>query len=696
MINLKQIIISLYLLFHFSQVVSQSNDIIELEREQQVATFDTTFYDKLNLDEVVVTATRTPKKLSQSPVITQVLTSKQIESRGMSDIKNLLQQEIPGLSFNHVGFGASINLQGLGGKHILFLIDGERLAGETGNNIDYNRLNLNNIERIEIVHGAGSALYGSQAMGGIVNIITKKSDKKIYASSTVKWTQPFETNYQKVDKDDWRYYFKRSVDRPNFNADVNVGGKWRNWSAQSVFSFKSGDAYRLFDIDSVVKYFPQYDTTVYMQRNSTATNVSGFQSRNYAQSIHFAPSRNLNFTLKGSYYTQNQYDLYSDNKHEYNTDMSGTFNTTYRFGGQSLMQMSVHTDTYSKLTNFELLDTGRILIYRNTITQPRILYTTTVGAKHTINTGLEFLSEDLFTDRFIYGKYESRYRHNVSYFVQDDWLLATRFSAIAGVRVDYDNAYGFNWSPKFALLYKLFPFTFRFNYAAGYRSPTLKELYMNWDHLGMFMIYGNKDLRPEYNNYLSISTEFVSDKFYALLMGYLNMFSDKIEGIWSNNQTELHYRNVKSDILSGLNANLRYNPVGKLFVHLSTNYLYPGKSRGVRLNSQSTLSGTIRTEFSIIAGHTTITCNLSGAIFGHKRYSVLETLMVNGVATEAYYRAYVPAYSLWNATIAIRLFSNATLTAGVDNLFNYRAKIINFNTYTGPGRNFFVSLNLHI
>ena len=95
---------------------------------------------EFKLDEVVVTATRTPKRLSQSPVITQVVTAQQIEDRGLSDIKSLLTQEIPGLVFNEVGFGTSINLQGLGGKHILFLVDGERMAGETGDNIDYQRL----------------------------------------------------------------------------------------------------------------------------------------------------------------------------------------------------------------------------------------------------------------------------------------------------------------------------------------------------------------------------------------------------------------------------------------------------------------------------------------------------------------------------------------------------------------------------
>ena len=85
-------------------------------KDDEVATHAAAGVKKFNLDEVVVTATRTPKRLMQTPVITQVITAAQIEDRGLTDIRNLLTQEIPGLAFNEVGFGTSINLQGLGGK----------------------------------------------------------------------------------------------------------------------------------------------------------------------------------------------------------------------------------------------------------------------------------------------------------------------------------------------------------------------------------------------------------------------------------------------------------------------------------------------------------------------------------------------------------------------------------------------------
>ena len=392
----------------------------------------------------------------------------------------------------------------------------------------------------------------------------------------------------------------------------------------------------------------------------------------------------------------NKFDLTPDNKHEYNTDLSATLTAAYRFNEHSDLQLTVYGDNYSKNNKLELFNGRKDLIYRHRIFQPRALYTVRVASKHFVNAGVEYLDETLYTDKFSSGSYETRRQQAVSVFVQDDWRISTHFSITGGIRSDYNNIYGYNLSPKVALLYKMFPFSFRFNYAAGYRSPSLKELYMNWDHFGMFWIYGNRNLRPEHNHYFSLSAEFVSERVYALSTGYINLFSNKIEGIWSANQTELHYRNISSATLAGINTNLRYNPFGKLFLHASANFLYPAKTGGVRLNTQSKLSGTMRAEYGLDLGRHHLAFNLSGTILGEKSYNVLKTIRINGTDTEAYYTAYVPAYSLWNAAATYRLSEQARLTVGINNLFNYSARIINFNTYTGVGRNLFAALALQL
>ena len=131
--------------------------------------------DSVALGTVVVTGTRTPKTLKDVPIVTRVITAADIEKRNAADIKDLLQQELPGMEFTFaMNQQTTLDMQGFGGNGVLFLVDGERMAGETMDNIDYSRIDLQSIERIEIVKGAASSLYGSAAVGGVINIISKQ------------------------------------------------------------------------------------------------------------------------------------------------------------------------------------------------------------------------------------------------------------------------------------------------------------------------------------------------------------------------------------------------------------------------------------------------------------------------------------------------------------------------------------------
>ncbi len=131
-------------------------------------------FRQYDLDEVVVTGTRTPKFLKDTPIQTRVITSADIAKLDATNVQDLLQQELPGVEFSYsMNQRTHLNFSGFGGQSILFLVDGERLAGETMDDVDFTRLTMDNVERIEIVKGAASALYGSSASGGVINIITK-------------------------------------------------------------------------------------------------------------------------------------------------------------------------------------------------------------------------------------------------------------------------------------------------------------------------------------------------------------------------------------------------------------------------------------------------------------------------------------------------------------------------------------------
>ena len=129
--------------------------------------------DLMNMETVVVTGTRTPRLLKESPILTRVITNLDIQRVDALNIGDLLESELPGIEFSYaMDQQVTLNMQGFGGNSVLFLVDGERIAGETLDNIDYNRLNLDNVQRVEIVKGAASSLYGSNAVGGVVNLIS--------------------------------------------------------------------------------------------------------------------------------------------------------------------------------------------------------------------------------------------------------------------------------------------------------------------------------------------------------------------------------------------------------------------------------------------------------------------------------------------------------------------------------------------
>ena len=128
---------------------------------QRVAA-QSTIRDSVELEPVVVTASHSPKALKDAPVVTRLITLHDIKITDATNIQDMLTQEIPGLEFGlAMTQETSLNMSGFGGNAVLFLIDGERMAGETMDNIDYSRMNLDNVGRIEIVKGASSALYGS-------------------------------------------------------------------------------------------------------------------------------------------------------------------------------------------------------------------------------------------------------------------------------------------------------------------------------------------------------------------------------------------------------------------------------------------------------------------------------------------------------------------------------------------------------
>ena len=126
-----------------------------------------------NINEVVVTGTRTEKRLAEAPVLTTVIGEREIEKAGSVSMLESLQDNIPGIVISPNAMGNNMRIKGLNSRYILMLVDGERLVSEgAGGNVNLDQIDVNNIERIEMINGAASALYGSNAVGAVINVIT--------------------------------------------------------------------------------------------------------------------------------------------------------------------------------------------------------------------------------------------------------------------------------------------------------------------------------------------------------------------------------------------------------------------------------------------------------------------------------------------------------------------------------------------
>ncbi len=650
--------------------------------------------DVFNLDQVVITATRTEKALKDAPVITQVITSKDMSNRGINNVKDVLQEDIPGLEFQRGGFGADIKMQGLEAKNILILIDGERMAGESGNNVDYSRLNADNVERVEIVKGAASALYGSQAMGGVINIITKNPRKKLEISIGSRWAEINEKNYHNLDPTDDKFRFKDNLDRLNLDHNASIGFNLKRVSGRTDFSTKSFDAYQLYDKVPMKKVFKNIDTTIDNALNPFPTGVNAYKDYSIQQKINIIINKKIKLDLKGSYYNHDEYDFVPDNTFQNFEDYTYGAKLNYAISNKYSLMASYHTDNYQKFDYYEKLDKKK-QNYLNQFINPKLLFFAEIGKYQQLTLGTEYLSDVLLSDKFSQDNLEEKASQTSVYFLQDDITVNKKINFIVGARTDIHSAFGAHFSPKLSGMYKYKNWAFRMNYAKGFRSPSLKELYMDWP-IAWFTIKGDKNLQPETNNYISASSEYTLDCLNISATVYQNYLKNKIDGKWNKGQTVYQYVNVSQAELSGLELLAKFKILKHFVVSGAYSFLYDKRPQGELVSSASPHSGNIKIAYQLVHRKYQLNVNLSSVFTGAKDYEVSEQISYRGENVEGIYPVHFDAYSIWKLAISQQFLNGINLTMGIDNLWNYTADVVSFNTSMSPGRRAFVSLKINI
>lgn len=646
--------------------------------------------DDLGINEVVVTGSRTARPIKMSPVTTQVLGGKALVDAGYSNLQQALQQETPGLNIQKVGFGNEISMQGLDARHVLFLMDGERMTGDMAGNLDYERFNLHAIDRVEIVKGASSTLYGSRAAGAVINLITKKTDKPLSIDAGIRYGQMNERNYKHPQPKDFLYMFEQNADRPNLQSWVSAGFKAGKFTSQTDVWYSESDAFYMYQAENDKKVYTKeanpflpHDITVVSNAVRPPMGIEGKEHITVSQKLYYNPNPNLSVLVYGSSFFMNTYDLIQDMTFSQARDWTAGTKVTYHVKDWFSVTGSLHADFYDRFKRHERID-KRQKDYESSIYQPRLTVTSNYFNGHSLILGMEHTSDELTSDRFSGNAnhdLKTRALKETEYFLQDEWTINPRWMISAGIRTNFSKAFGFMGMPKVAAKYSPDKhWSLRANYSMGYRSPSIKELFFNWDHLGMFMIRGNENMRPEKNNYFSLGAEYSNDRLFVSGTAYGNYFRDKIEGVWRiyDMQYNFEYTNLSQQRLLGLEVLARWSVLDCLTLNGTYSFVDVSKNKGIQVNTTSPHAATASMDYKYMKKYYRLNAVFSASYMGGKKFDVQDRVFVKeeNKSYDAYFRCDLPQYVLCNLSVSQTFWNKVKLTLGMDNLFNYIPKTL--------------------
>lgn len=465
----------------------------------------------VNLDQVVVTGTGTHQRLKNTPAPVEVITGFDIKKTGITDFQQAMTILVPSLSFSGGGaMGTYLMMNGLSNKYVLILINGRKLSGDITNNIDLSRIDLNRVKRIEILDGAASSLYGSDAIAGVINIITDEPKNIIQASSNTKYEE--------------YGMFTQSV---NLDLSNSKFGSYTSFKHdQSSGWQQSKDSYEKAK-DGTLTTIP-----------TLSQSSNGFHSNIINQRFTYSPSDKLSFYADGGYYWKltdrpgKQDDIdggftYDIHYESFKYGLGGRFKPNKK----AIITLDLINDNYNQ--NYKYIrDDKDFKVGDYNKTKKQKFYNAELKSifKFTENStsvfGVDYRSESL--DRPSANVDKSVY--TTSIYGQHEIKLWNHFTGIAGLRYDYHETAKGRITPKIALMYSVNNFNFRGTYSAGYRAPGLDELYYYlWkSSMGSTITIGDENLKPEKSNYYSLNAEYSTSRFSFSITGYLNYVDDMI------------------------------------------------------------------------------------------------------------------------------------------------------------------------
>lgn len=661
-----------------------------------------------SLEEVMVTtATKTEKNIEGVSASIIVITEEEIQKTGASTLDKILEK-VPSINAQYGRFPhpsasskASISLRGMGANGTLILVDGKRLSGETESPYEMTRITASMIERIEIVKGSMSTLYGSDAIGGVINIITKKVDKNVstldlkYGSNgdgdAVNKNVNF-TNRGSVDK--LRYKINTSIDdttpykvnksytqqaiNPSSGADLN-GNSLDNISENYDVTYK--DEATVKTIGTRLEYDFSDNFTAGLDLSYFTEDREG----QYLGNTSATSGGLITNTPVNSEDKNRRIDISSDFKYLINDDLS--MNTkVYR----SYYKKRNYTDplTFDGATNTKFSANVTIDTLESDLTY-------ILNDSNIITTGLEYRKEtrdsgainpDASSSEFI-----TKVVNYKSLFIQDEIEISDTLNAIVGTRYDNISNADNKITLQAGLVKEIAEDTsIRANYAQGYRTPDIAELYVVSMYYKGAKRYGSEvintiktesyDLKPEQSQTFELSLSNKYENLSSVFTIFNNKVKDKIDLVsYNDSSSSTKYytsENIDQVDIKGAEVSFDYDLNKDIDLGLNATYLKTeDESTGKELTYTPDISASFSVNYKITNDLNT---NLMLRYIGEQYSNSTNTEQTNN-------------YTLVDLGAQYQINKNIEYYLGVDNIFN---KEVDEEIGTNVGSYYFTGLRI--
>lgn len=524
---------------------------------------DTIFKDKITtlllqskpymVDDVVITAQYAPTSVESSVHKVKVISRQKIENMAAVNLKDVLTNELNvRLSQDNI-LGSGMSLQGISGQNVKILIDGVPVIGRLDGQIDLNQINLNNVERIEIVEGPLSVNFGSNALAGTINIITKKEQKEKVNSGVNSYTENIGT-----------YNLDANVGislHENHNVNVSVGRNYFDgWNAEDNFfpSFKAqrADSGRAQQWNPKEQYFGRLQYNLNFKELLISYKGELFNETITNRGL---PIRTRNgFAAFDDYYHTKRIDnaLFVQGKlnNNWNVNWTAAYNNFQRVKEAHRKNLvTLESIRIPETPGNDLQDTSTfyLLMSRGSITS------TKDSSWINYELGYDINVENATGKRIADGQ---QTLGDYAVFATTEVKITKGLLMKPAVRYSYNTQYKAPLTPSINIKYAQNNSTIRFSYAKGFRAPSLKELYFNFDDVN-HSLFGNSNLKAEQsNNYSASIRQKVITKdavFKTEISGFYNEIYNQISFAQSSigGGDTLVYFNIGENRTKGINAN---------------------------------------------------------------------------------------------------------------------------------------------